>query len=79
MRRQELMLLYAEVGESNLSPVAFRLAAENALDLYCMTWKHADGEACHKRVGGWMVAGGMDQEAVNYFVYLNKRRLTDER
>lgn len=77
--RQSLMLAYSEMGEQSLSPIAFRLAAENALDLLCMTYKNAYGEAMHKKIGGWLIAAGMDQEALDYMVYIGKRRTLKER
>ena len=73
------MATYSMVGQVSMSPVAYRLAAENALDLLCMTYKENYGEVHYMDVGGWMVAAGMDKEAASFFLYLNKRVLTDQR
>ena len=29
----------------------------------------------HLRCAGWMIAGGLDQEALNFLVYFERRRL----
>ena len=79
LNRQVLMIAYADLGKKTQSPTAYRLAAENALDMLCMTYQNALGEQEFKRIGGWMVAGGMNQEAFNFFVYLNKRRNSKKR
>ena len=74
--RQSLMLAYSEMGEQSLSPIAFRLAAENALDLLCMTYKNAYGEAMHKKIGGWLIAGLLTATIINIlciFQYVKKR------
>merc|ERR1712029_343858 len=74
MTRMALTMAYANLGRKTQSKTAFRLAAENALDMLCITYKDAQGETEFKLIGGWMVSGGMDQEALNFFVYLSKRR-----
>jgi len=74
MSRQSLVRKYADLGRDVQSPLAFRLAAENTLDILCMTYKNAYGEKEFKDIGNWMTAAGMDQEALNFFVYLNTRR-----
>ena len=70
------MLAYSEMGEQSLSPIAFRLAAENALDLLCMTYKNAYGEAMHKKIGGWLIAGLLTTSIINnlsiFFQYAKK-------
>ena len=69
------MLAYSEMGEQSLSPIAFRLAAENALDLLCMTYKNAYGEAMHKKIGGWLIAGLLTTSISNnisIFQYVKK-------
>jgi len=73
--RQDLIMMYGMMGMVHQSPLAYRLAAENALDLLCMTYKKAEGEDDFQMIGGLMVAAGMDQEAFNFFVYFRKRRL----
>ena len=69
------MLAYSEMGEQSLSPIAFRLAAENALDLLCMTYKNAYGEAMHKKIGGWLIAGLLTTSIItnlSIFQYVKK-------
>jgi len=76
LARQRLIEAYVKCGEQGFSSVAFRLAAENMLDLLCLTYKHAMGEHVRYSYCGWMVAGGMDQEALNYLCYFRYRRLS---
>jgi len=72
--RQSLMHGYSSLGEESKSPLAYRLASENALDMLCMSYKTAYGEKQHREMASWMVAAGMDQVALNYLVYFNTRR-----
>merc|ERR1712029_790355 len=76
--RSQLMNAYGELGMAAQSPIALRLAADNCLDLMCMSRKSGKGEIQFKNVVGWMVAAGMDQEALNMFVYFVERRSSRE-
>jgi len=75
LARTRLTEAYVKCGEVSMSSVAFRLAAENMLDLLCLTYKRAKGEHVRYKYCGWMVAGGMDQEALNYLCYFKHRQL----
>ena len=78
LAREWLVYAYAEVGEKNGSPLAFRLAAENMLDKLCMSYKSAGGEHVRYIYSGWMIAANMDQEALNYLIYFDKRSKTSD-
>ena len=78
LAREWLVYAYAEVGEQNGSPLAFRLAAENMLDKLCMSYKSAGGEHVRYIYSGWMIAANMDQEALNYLIYFDKRSKTSD-
>ena len=58
---------------------AFKLAAENNLDLLCLTYGNErsinDWTHNYLRCCGFMIAGGMHQEALNLLVYFEQRRL----
>ena len=81
MARQKLVRVYAKAGEDGLNAIAFRLAAENMLDVLCLTYNQSrrhQGEHVRFQYCGWMVAGGMDQEALNYICYFNHREISQE-
>jgi len=76
LARGRLIRAYKKCGVTSLSSLAFRLAAENMLDLLCLTYYTADGEHVRFQYCGWMVAGGMNQEALNYLCYFRHRQLS---
>ena len=81
LARQKLVRAYVKCGEEALNSIAFRLAAENILDVLCLTYNQStspQGEHVRFQYCGWMVAGGMDQEALNYICYFNHRELSQE-
>jgi len=87
LARVRLTEAYAKCGMEALSCAAFRLAAENMLDLLCLTYSErtysnptgmdvSPHKIMLRRFCGWMVAGGMDQEAINYICYFQYCRLS---
>ena len=76
--RQRLIEAYVECAEKTMSSLAFRLAAEKKLDQLCLTYQkeHVLYAGRMRSCCGWMVAGGMDQEALNLLNYLTSRRNT---
>jgi len=76
LARGRLVRAYERCGKESQSSVAFRLAAENMLDLLCLTYSSAEGEHVRFQYCGWMVAGGMNQEALNYICYFRHRKLS---
>ena len=79
MARQKLVRAYAKCGEEALNSIAFRLAAENILDVLCLTYNQfRKGEHVRYEYCGWMVAGGMDQQALNYICYFSHRQNSKE-
>jgi len=78
LARGRLVRAYERCGKESQSSLAFRLAAENMLDLLCLTYGvGAEGEHVRFQYCGWMVAGGMNQEALNYICYFRHRKLSD--
>jgi len=77
LARHRLTYAYVKCGEVNKSPLAFRLAAENMLDLLCLSYKDVRGEYVRYFHCGWMIAGGMDQDALNYLMYFHLRNIGD--
>ena len=89
--RRELISAYLEVGFNSIDEtqvlhhghfgqMAFRLAGLNNLDLLCLTYSSpttqgSKGVHYHLRTAGYLIAGGMHQEALNLLVYLEQRRL----
>ena len=78
LARHRLTYAYVKCGEHNRSPLAFRLAAENMLDLLCLSYKDVRGEYVRYFLCGWMIAGGMDQQAMNYLMYFQLRNTSDD-
>lgn len=77
LARGRLIKAYVKCGKECNSSLAFRLAAVNMLDLLCFTFSNSrKGEHVRYTYGGWMVAGGMDQEALNYLCYFRRRKLS---
>jgi len=77
LARMRLMQAYVKCGKEAMSCTAFRLAAENMLDILCLSYNNRngrDGEHVKYTYCGWMVAGGMDQEALNYLCYFQHRQ-----
>ena len=78
LARHGLIEAYRKCGEECLSSTAFHLAAENMLDLLCLTYSTSriETERYSYNYMGWMVAGGMDQLALNMICYFHRRRLS---
>lgn len=71
---------YAKCGEQSHSLTAFKLAVENLLDMLCLTRQSIDDENTmrrHMQCIWFMIAADMDQEALNYLVHLETRRLAE--
>jgi len=77
--RKGLVDAYVTIGTECHSPIAFRLASENVLDLLCMTYKKPRGEENYLLYAAWMLAAGMNQETLNYLGYFSKRLQVKER
>lgn len=77
LARGRLVRAYERCGKECLSSLAFRLAAENVLDLLCLTYSSREGEHVKFQYCGWMLAGGMNQEALNYICYFHHRKLSE--
>jgi len=66
-------------GWQNQGALAFRLAAENMLDVMCLTYNTMWAEKGKRYMYcGMMVAGGMDQEALNLLYYFYHRKQSSE-
>jgi len=66
-------------GRENHGPLAFRLAAENMLDLMCLTYDKMRAEVGKRYTYcGWMVAAGMNQEALNFLYYFYRRKQSSQ-
>ena len=81
LARQKLVRAYVKCGEEGLNSTAFRLAAENILDVLCLTYNQStshQGEHVRYEYCGWMVAGGMNQQALNYICYFSHRQVSQE-
>ena len=60
-------------GEVNNSKIASELAAENILDLMCLSYKGRAMEGIKEYVPGMLIAAEMDQQAYNYTRYFTIR------
>ena len=70
---------YSRAGRENQGALAFRLAAENMLDVMCLTYNKMWAEKGKRYMYcGMMVAGGMDQEALNLLYYYYHRKQSAE-
>jgi len=82
LARQRLVEEYAQCGEESRSSMAYRLAAENMLDILCLTFDNPEGEyGAEERLYtycSWMVNGCMDLQALKYLCYFRNRELSPE-
>jgi len=76
LARLRLVEAYRECGApgGRVNSRAFKLAAENILDTLCLSYRGAEGEHIRHQYAGWLVAGRMDQEALNYLSYFHHRK-----
>ena len=72
LARWKLIIAYARCGKEASSKLAFRLAAENLLQILqlCRKGYLYMPEFTWFKYCGWMVAGGMDQQALNFLSYV---------
>jgi len=76
LARMRLTEAYVKCGEEASSCTAFMLAAENMLDILCLTYSLREGEHVKYTYCGWMVAAGMDQLALDYLCYFRHRLMS---
>ena len=66
---EEYQVAFQKCGEESRSELAFRLQAANCLNMMRLSYKGRISEGIRTMILGAMIAGHMDQEALNYIRY----------